>query len=349
MTIIDNPKIDFQPFFTKYFDNLKDLGRTTKRNFQYSGITDNQISTMMTKSKSILVVLVLVCTGQLMAQKVIPLWSGEIPNQRTTDEKEILEGEDLQWIRNVQIPTLEIYLPTKRQATGRAVIICPGGGYLGLAYDWEGVDIAKWCNTKGIAAFVLKYRLPSSKSLVVPHQAPLMDAQRAVRMVRKYADNWGVDQNNIGIMGFSAGGHLASTLATQYDTEQKDYDELDAISARPDFAILVYPVITMADEYTHMGSRTNLIGATPSDAMKAHYSNELQVDKNTPPTFLIHSSDDGTVPVMNSILFYQALQKNNIYSEMHIYPEGGHGYSLALGKKYLDTWTERLSDWLRYL
>jgi len=303
----------------------------------------------MTKSKTIIIVWAWLCMAPITAQEVLPLWSGEVPNQLVTDEKEIVENEDLLWIRNVQVPTLEVYLPTKRQATGRAVIICPGGGYLGLAYDWEGVDIAKWFNAKGIAAFVLKYRLPGSKSLIAPHKAPLMDAQRAIRMVRKQASQWNVDQDNIGIMGFSAGGHLASTLATQHDTEQKEYDALDAISARPDFAILIYPVITMADEYTHMGSRTNLLGAAPHDEMKVLYSNELQVDKNTPPTFLVHSSDDRTVPVMNSILFYQALQKNNIYSEMHIYPKGGHGYSLALGEKYLDTWTDRLSDWLKYL
>ncbi len=283
-------------------------------------------------------------------QEIIPLWSGNIPNHRETDEVETQRNENILWIENVQEPSLEIYLPTKQNATGKAVVICPGGGYQGLAYDWEGTDFAKFLNSKGIAAFVLKYRLPKSKSIISGHKAPLQDAQRAIRLVRFNSEKWNVSRNQIGIMGFSAGGHLASTLGTHYD-DYKDSlpDNIDSLSARPDFMILIYPVITMKSIYTHEGSRNNLLGDKPEQELIDFYSNELHVNKNTPPTFIVHSSDDDVVPVMNSILFYQALAKEKIYSEMHIYPEGGHGYSLAIGKGHLQTWTDRLSEWIESL
>ncbi|MGX1929616.1 alpha/beta hydrolase [Flagellimonas sp. 2504JD4-2] len=279
--------------------------------------------------------------------EIMPLWPNGIPNQRETNEKETQNIDDILWIENVQEPTLEIYLPAKRNATGKAMIICPGGGYQGLAYDWEGADVAKWLNSIGIAAFALKYRLPGSKSLIEKNKAPLQDAQRAIRLVRHHAKKWNIDENQIGIMGFSAGGHLASTLGTHYDTKNAfKPDEIDQLSARPDFMILVYPVITMDGKYTHMGSRENLIGKNAKEELVAEYSNELHIDENTPPTFLVHSTDDEAVPVENSLLFYQSLKKNKVYSEMHIYPEGGHGYGLAVGQGYLQTWTDRLADWL---
>lgn len=284
------------------------------------------------------------------SQEIIPLWSGEIPNSQSSDETEIRREGDLLWIQNVQEPTLEIYLPTKRNATGQAVIICPGGGYFGLAYDWEGTDIAKFLNSKGIAAFVLKYRLPGSKSVVIRYKAPLQDAQRAVRLVRNNAEQWNVDTNQVGIMGFSAGGHLASTLGTHYDQDRYSLrTKIDSLSARPDFMILMYPVITMKSEYTHGGSKNNLLGEDAPQDLVDQYSNELQVDENTPPTFLVHATDDNTVPVMNSILFYQALVEAGVSAEMHIYPEGGHGFSLAIGRGYLRTWVDRLSEWLESL
>jgi len=284
-----------------------------------------------------------------MSQEIVPLWPKTIPNQVSSSEKEVIETNDITWITNVQNPTLEIYLPAKRHASGQAIVVCPGGGYSGLAYDWEGTDVAKWLNSKGIAAFVLKYRLPKSNSLIEPHKAPLMDAMRAMRVVRANASDWDIDETNVGIMGYSAGGHLASTLATHYDTRQPEYDELDGISARPDFAILIYPVITMQEPYVHQGSRDNLIRDKASQEMKEWYSNELQVTKDTPPTFLLHSSDDGAVHVMNSILFYQALQKHKVHAELHIYPQGGHGYSFALEDTHLSSWPDRLSDWLKNL
>ena len=283
-------------------------------------------------------------------KNTIPLWSGNIPNHQKTDEVETRENGDILRIENVQEPTLEIYLPTKRNATGMAMVICPGGGYQYLSYDWEGTDIAKWLNSIGIAAFVLKYRLPKSNSNIIGHEAPLQDAQRAIRLVRHNSERWNVSKNQIGIMGFSAGGHLASTLGTHYDYGENSLPStIDSLSARPDFLVLIYPVITMRYSYTHEGSRNNLLDENPEQDLIDFYSNELHVNKNTPPTFIVHSTDDKTVSVMNSILFYQALEKENIYSEMHIYAEGGHGFALAIGQGHLQTWIDRLSEWIENL
>lgn len=278
------------------------------------------------------------------------LWPGIIPNHQQTDEVEIHENSEILWITYVQEPTMEVFLPAKKGATGRAVVICPGGGYSGLSYDSEGTDIAKWLNSKGIAAFVLKSRLPNSKSVITSDKAPLQDAQRAIRLVRDNAEKWNIARDQIGIMGFSAGGHLASTLGAHYD-EDIDFegDAIDTLSARPDFMVLVYPVISMSPSYTHQGSKDNLLGENPDQTLVDFYSAEMHVDENTPPTFLIHTTDDKTVQVMNSILMYQALSKEKVYSEMHIYPEGGHGYGLAIGMGYLQTWTDRLADWMEGL
>ncbi|WP_194768605.1 alpha/beta hydrolase [Tamlana sp. I1] len=280
--------------------------------------------------------------------QIIPLWTENIPNQKTSNEVEKQYYEsDIFWKANVQNPTLEVFIPNKRSATKKAVIICPGGAYHHIAYDWEGTDIAKWFNSKGITAFVLKYRLPESKSLLVNYKAPLQDAQRAVRLVRAHSEKWNLDKNQIGIMGFSAGGHLASTLGTHFDNDKNSISSpMDRISARPDFMVLIYPVITMKSNYTHLGSRTSLIGANPNQKLIDFYSNELQVTKNTPPTFILHSADDEAVSVMNSIQFYEALIKEGVSSEMHIYPKGGHGFGLAIGKGALQNWTQLLSDWM---
>jgi acetyl esterase/lipase len=299
------------------------------------------------KLSYILLILFLTATGYAQAQRIMPLWEAPIPNQNSSQETEQEYRGNILRIGNVQEPTLEIYLPTARNATGQGVVICPGGGYTILAYDWEGTDIAKWFNSLGIAAFVLKYRLPTSKSLITPHQAPLLDAQRAIRTVRHHASEWNIDAGKIGVMGFSAGGHLASTLATHYEPHPAPADSIDALNARPDFAILIYPVISMDTSYTHGGSRRNLLGENPDADLVRYYSNELQVTSDTPPTFLLHSSDDEAVPVMNSLLFYQALQAAKVPAEMHIYPYGGHGYSLAIGQGRLQNWTENLAAWLR--
>ena len=291
-------------------------------------------------------------TITLFGQKTIPLWPEGIPNQNPSKEKENIVNSDIIRIDNVQTPTLEVYLPAKANHAGRAIVICPGGGYKILAYDWEGTDIAKWFNSKGIAAFVLKYRLPGSPSLIEPHLAPLQDAQRAMRIVRENSEKWNIDPTQIGIMGFSAGGHLASTLGTHYDEntlKEPNDNPLNKISARPDFMVLVYPVITFDEKYYHGGSKNALIGKNASQEMIDHFSNNLQVSKDTPATFLIHSADDSAVPYQNSMLFYDALQKHKVASELHIYPKGGHGYSLAIGKGSLQGWTDRLYEWINEL
>ena len=285
------------------------------------------------------------------AQEYKLLWpSGNIPNYKKTAEVEKRDTTGIVRISLIQQPGIEVYLPSKQSANGQAIVICPGGGYGILAYDWEGTDIAKWLNSKGIAAIVLKYRLPNSKSNVVPQLSPLLDAQRALRTVHANAQKWNIKKNQIGIMGFSAGGHLASTAGTHFDNgDANAADSVDRLTSRPDFMILMYPVISMSKTYMHQGSRNNLIGANPDSALAKYYSNDLQVTKETPPTFIVHATDDVGVPVENSLSFYQALKTNKVAAEMHIYPYGGHGFGLAVGKGYLNTWTDRCIDWLTSL
>lgn len=291
------------------------------------------------------------CLLPLMAQnQIIPLWEGDPPNYKETGEVTIFDTSDIVRVRNVQKPDIAVFLPSKKNSTGKAVVICPGGGYGILAYDWEGSDIAHWLNSNGIAAFVLKYRLPGSKSNIEPHLSPLMDAQRAMRLVRAHAEKWNLDPSKIGIMGFSAGGHLASTLSTHFDAGNPNSKDLvEKQSCRPDFSVLVYPVISFTEEYQHSGSRINLLGEDAEDSLVKHFSNELQVTENTPPAILIHSNDDKGVPVENSIAYYQALRSKGVNSELHIYPYGGHGYSLAIGMGHLSTWPDRVIEWINYI
>lgn len=301
--------------------------------------------------KYIPVILWLLITNQLMAQDTImPLWPKDrIPNRIESDEKEEHKRNGILRISAVQEPTMEVYLPSKSNANGKAMLIFPGGGYGILAYDWEGTDIAKFLNGKGIAGIVVKYRLPSSKSQKDKHHVPLIDAQRALRLVRSKAESFHIDADNIGIIGFSAGGHLASTLGTHF--EEKVYEPIDAVdqqSARPDFMALGYPVISFG-KMTHGGSKKNLIGENPKMEMVDYFSNEKQVKENTPPTFLFHATDDTAVPVENSLLFYQALKDHGVSATMHIYPKGGHGFSLARKDAHLMGWTERMFEWIESL
>ena len=296
---------------------------------------------------ALLLVGVLSCPGQ---NQILPLWEGDPPNYKETGEVTIWDTSDIVRVRLVQKPDMAVFLPSKKNATGEAVVVCPGGGYQILAYDWEGSDIARWLNSHGIAAFVLKYRLPGSKSNIVPHQSPLMDAQRAMRMVRAHAAQWNIDPAKIGIMGFSAGGHLASTLSTHYDGgDLSSADPIEQQSCRPDFSILVYPVISFTGEFSHSGSRRSLLGEDADPELVRYYSNELQVNEETPPAILIHSDDDTGVPVENSIAYYEALRANQVTSELHIYPYGGHGYSLAIGQGHLSTWPDRVIEWIKYI
>lgn len=295
-------------------------------------------------------VLSVLFSSVLAQNQILPLWEGDPPNYKETGEVTIFDTADIVRVRNVQKPDIAVFLPSKKNATGEAVVICPGGGYGILAYDWEGSDIARWLNSEGIAAFVLKYRLPGSKSNIVPHKSPLMDAQRAMRLVRHHAEKWNVDTGKVGVMGFSAGGHLASTLSTHYDAgDPGNSDPVEQHSCRPDFSVLVYPVVSFTKEYSHAGSRENLLGKDADPDLVKHFSNELQITEETPPAILIHSGDDQVVPVENSMVYYHALQKLGINSELHIYPYGGHGYSLAIGQGHLSTWPDRIIEWIKYI
>lgn len=301
----------------------------------------------MKKSQFTCICLVLVFNA-LVAQEVIPLWDNEsIPNYQKSDAQEVIPPRDILFIQNVQTPTLEIFLPSKQNANGMAVLICPGGGYSGVAYDWEGTDYAKWFNSLGIAAFVLKYRMPQAKSVITSYKAPIQDAQRAIRYIRFNATTFNIDKNNVGVIGSSAGGHLASTLGSHLDEDYyKPIDSIDNEKKRPDFMMLIYPVISMKKNVTHNGSRRNLLGETPSEELVLQFSNETRVTENTPPTFIIHSGDDKAVPIENSIRIYQALVKNNVNTTMHIFPEGGHGYSLGKSKETAPDWTTIAANWI---
>ena len=276
------------------------------------------------------------------------LWPEGIPgfilNPNYVEKSTVVEGIYTRF-EKVTSPALFIYLPPKESATGTAVLICPGGGYAGLAFNHEGYAIAKWLNDNGIAGIVLKYRLPSDLIMKDKSIGPLQDAQEAIRTIRRNAEKWNINPNKVGVIGFSAGGHLASTLSTHY--AEKVYEPKDTLSARPDFSILMYPVITMDSSFTHAGSRRNLIGEKPSADAVRRFSNELQVNGKTPPTFLVHSMDDKTVPVKNSIVYYEALVKYGIPSELHVFRKGGHGYGLAGGKETESSWPDLCIKWLK--
>ena len=300
----------------------------------------------------ITIILLVLVFSKIQGQQKLLLWPNDnVPNQNKSDEKEKVSETNIIRISNVQYPSIEIYLPSKSIRTGKAIVICPGGGYAILAYDWEGTDFAKLLNAEGIAAFVLKYRLPISSSIIDPKWAPLQDAQQALRLIRSNAKKWNINPNQIGIMGFSAGGHLASTLGTHYNEKEiiNSNNPLENISARPDFMALIYPVITFDKNYYHGGSKNNLIGKDASVKLIKEFSNDLQVNSNTPPTFLVHSADDKGVPIENSLLFYKALIENDVSAEMHLYPKGGHGYGLAKVKVALEDWTQILLKWIREL
>jgi acetyl esterase/lipase len=298
--------------------------------------------------KNKILLFALIFMSQINAQDtIIKLWpKGKIPNQLVSNEKEIHKKEGILIISNVQEPTIEVFLPAKQNATGKAVLIFPGGGYGILAYDWEGTDIAKYLNGKGIAGIVVKYRLPSDVSQTNKQNVPLIDAQRALRMIRYHAKDFNITKDKIGVIGFSAGGHLASTLGTHFLEPVYDpIDPADTESARPDFMVLGYPVISMGS-MTHEGSKANLLGNNPTQKLQDYFSNEQQVTTNTPSTFLLHATDDNAVPVENSLLFYKALKDKGVSATMHIFPKGGHGFSLALNNQYLKGWTALMYEWI---
>jgi acetyl esterase/lipase len=278
----------------------------------------------------------------------LKLWPSGIPGSIKSEsfiEKPSLTNGEVTWIVNVSDPELYIFLPPAEKATGTAVLICPGGGYAGLAVAHEGYAIAKWLNDNGIAGIILKYRIPSDLIMKDKSVGPLQDVQEAMRVIRRNSTGWKINPDRVGVIGFSAGGHLASTLSTHFD--EKVYDVADNFSARPDFSILIYPVITFDASFTHTGSRNNLIGVNPTPEAVAHFSNELQITEKTPPVFLVHSADDNVVPVKNSLVYFEGIQKYKSLSELHIFQKGGHGYGLSVGKGTQSAWPGMCLSWIK--
>ncbi|MBI1357102.1 MAG: alpha/beta hydrolase fold domain-containing protein [Acidobacteria bacterium] len=289
------------------------------------------------KTPVVLLLLLLPLAAPLPAQRgggsppeVIELWPEGVPGSLGDAEEDH--------------PTLGIYLPDADKAVGTAVVVCPGGGYRNLAMDHEGDQIARWLNSIGVAAFVLKYRLGPKYH----HPAQQNDVLRAIRTVRKRAWHYGVAEDRIGVMGFSAGGHLASTAATMFEEGNPEAsDPWMKISSRPDFAVLCYPVISFVAPFTHEGSRRNLLGDNPERALVEMMSTELRVTRRTPPTFLWHTSEDTAVPVQNSIAFYLRLRENDVPAEMHIFEKGRHGMGLGWTDRALSEWPGLLANWLQ--
>lgn len=287
--------------------------------------------------------LMLIAVSMINAQTIIPLYKGAIPNSKPCNVKEAMPVPAR--IQGVTNPVLYAYLPEKRDSANTCVIICPGGGYSRLAIDHEGYLVAQEYNKRGVAAFVLKYRLPKDASCVENTETvALMDAQQAIKLVRDRATEFNVNPDNIGIMGFSAGGHLASTLGTHYSVSLIPNPE--NTNLRPSFMVLGYPVISFTDSLAHKGSRDNMLGNNASEEKKILYSNELQVTPSTPPTFLIHATDDKTVKVENSIQFFLALQKNKVPSEIHLFQKGGHGFGLHNASEPSD-WFSQVFVWMK--
>ena len=277
--------------------------------------------------RTLLTALGVLCAGlsSVAQEKVEMLLWDKNPADTSSVKFEAIRASDF-----TRDPAITVYIP--QNPNGKAIIMCPGGGYGWLAMGHEGHDMAQWFNNQGITYVVLKYRLPQGDFNI-----PLKDAEQAIRLVRMNSAKWGIDSSKVGIMGASAGGHLASTLATHYSSKE----------TRPDFQVLFYPVITMDPAYTHGGSRENLLGSSPSKELQDRFSNELQVTPDTPKAFIMLSSDDGAVPVKNRINYYSALLGNNVRASMHAYPDGGHGWGYGDGFIYKSQWMEELEKWLR--
>jgi acetyl esterase/lipase len=279
------------------------------------------------------------------SQTTIPLYKnvpGSIIN-KNYHEKADTGSDGIIRISNVSIPEITIFKPAQSNQKNTAVIICPGGGYGILAFNLEGTEVAKIFNSWGITAIVLKYRLPDSSIMQNKLIGPLQDAQRAIQYVRENAGRLGIDPDKIGIMGFSAGGHLAATASTHF--EKPVIENPESISLRPDFSILIYPVISFQDSITHLGSRENLAGPQPDKSIKDNFSNELQVNSKTPPAFLALAADDDVVKPENSIRYYEALLRYQVPAEMHIYQNGGHGFGVH-NKATKESWMETLKHWM---
>jgi len=293
------------------------------------------------KSIGLLFTMLFIAASLFAQDKTLKVWPNGAPNDNGMKEPE--EKYDGVRVRNVSEAEMYVYLPSKEKNTGAAVVICPGGGYAIEAMDHEGYEMAEWLKSKGVAGIVLKYRLPYGH-----HEIPSGDARQTMRIVRANAKEWGIDPNKIGIAGSSAGGHLASTVGTVFDLGNKESkDAIEQLSCRPDFMLLLYPVISFNEAVGHMGSRKNLIGETNDWKMAKQYSNELNVTKETPPTFLILADDDKAVIPQNSVDFYLALKQNGIPAEMHIFQEGGHGFGMTKKNLPVEQWPELFYSWLK--
>ena len=282
----------------------------------------------------------------MYSQIVLPLYTDSIPNSKQGVNEEKTEYKDgLTPIWKVARPEITVFLPPKSKANGTAVIICPGGGYQYITANMEGTDIAEQFVKMGVAAIVLKYRIPNDAWMVHKEIGPLQDAQQAIKMVREQAAKWNINSNRIGIMGFSAGGHLASTAGTHFNKVL--IPNTTKTSVRPDFMILIYPVISFLPGICHVGSKEQLVGKNAGIELVNEYSNELQVTEQTPPTFLVHASDDDAVISMNSIAFYDSLVSKKIPAEIHIYQSGGHGFGMFI-KNSQERWMDRCESWLKF-
>ncbi len=293
--------------------------------------------------KTMMCFFLLVFSFLAKAQDFIPLYpEGKIPNSKGLKRKDSIVNER---IYRVATPGMYAFFPSKQENKGAAVVICPGGGYERLAYVISGIQLAKWFNILGISAFVLNYRLPNDVDLVHREQAPLQDAQRAIKYIRNNAVNWGIRPDKIGIQGSSAGGHLACLAGTAASDLVKIGDPLDSVSYRPNFMILVSPVVDM-DKYAHKGSRKNLLGEQPSPQMINRYSPQLHVNKDTPICFIADAFNDNAVDPHNSLLFFQALLENQIQSCLHVFPQGGHAIALRNNPGSTELWTTLCEKWM---
>lgn len=296
------------------------------------------------------------CAGKVTWGEGIPLWpQGAAPlplgvsvptkPEVVTSEGRPSEGAANRWVEGTTQPTLSPHIARPARRSGAAMIVCPGGGYRGMAFDKEGENICEWLAQRGITAFTLKYRQGGGAH---QHPVPLSDVQRAVRWVRSHAVEYCIEPNRIGVMGFSAGGHLASTIGTHFDEgDAAASDPIERQSSRPDFLALIYPVITMEKEFTHGGSLENLLGKTPDPQLVEELSNYKHVTDKTPPTFMVHAGDDKTVPVENSLRFYRALVAHKVPAELHLYERGGHGFGMLQRGLPADHWPEAFEAWLK--
>lgn len=297
------------------------------------------------KQRSFLLTMLLMAfsLSEAFSQEFIPIWpEGKMINSKGLNLKDSIANER---IYQVGTPGMYAFFPSKQENKGAAVVICPGGGYERLAYIISGTQLAKWFNSIGISAFVLNYRLPNSPDLLQREKGPLQDAQRAIKYIRANAKQWGIQTDKIGIQGSSAGGHLATLAGTFQEDFSAVGDSIDQFSYRPDFMILISPVIDLG-KYAHKGSLANLLGPKPSSKLVSKYSTQLQVTSKTPPAFIVDAIDDKSVDPHNSLLFYQALLENNVSASLHVFPQGGHSIALRNNPGSADLWTTLCEKWM---